>query len=417
MQKLLFISINLLFSTIAGGQNNVKLNISEADSVFLSQNLNLLAQKYEVNKAEAMLIQASLFENPTVSFEQIAYNQDTRQYFNTTSQHAVEIEQVIAISGRRSKQKEIERYNIEIARQEFEMVLRELKYVLHTGLIDAVYTQKSISIFDKEIEYLEKLIKVYDVQYSKGNVSLLEKSRLEALLFTLKTEQLEYIEKLNDTQKQLRLLLNIRQDVSIIPNLGEFNISPSLLEINQFELFIENNPQIKISELQTKQEEANIALQKRLRIPDIAVKGVFDKESNMVSNYVGVGISIDLPFFNRNQGNIKAATAQLAQRKLNHEYKLNEVNAEMASKLNNIRLIYDFYKSIDKSLEKDFTDLIEGVSISFEKRNINLLEFIDYYETYKETCLKLYENETKLLIGAEEINMLLGNDYIKLWTK
>jgi len=417
MQKLSFVVVYLLFAVITYGQNNIALSISEADNIFLSQNLILLAEQYNISKAEAMLIQAGLFENPTVSFEQIAYNSETKQYFNTHSQHAVEIEQIIGISGRRAKQKEIERYHIEIAHQEFEAVLRELKYILHANLIDAAYTQKSISIFDKEIEHLDRLVKVYNEQYAKGNMSLIEKSRLEALLFTLKTEQLEYIHQSNEIQKQLRLLLNLNRDVTVVPDMGTFEIDPVLLNINQIQDFIENNPQIKIAEIQTKQEEANLALQKRLQIPDVALKGMYDKAGGVTPNYVGIGISVGLPIFNRNQGNIRAASAQLAQNKLYYEYKTNEINAEMALKLDNLKLIYDFHKSIDKSLERDFNDLIEGVIASFEKQNINMLEFIDYYETYKETCLKLFENETKLLIGAEEINMLVGSDYIKLWTK
>jgi len=417
MQRLFFILITVLLSYAIYGQNTVKLSISEADNIFLSQNLNLLAQQYDIDKAEAMLIQAGLFENPTVSFEQIAYNSENKQYFNTRSQYAIEIEQVIAISGKRAKQKKIERYNIEIARQEFEMMLRELKYALRSNLIDAAYTQKSISIFDKEIEHLDRLIKVYDIQYNKGNVSLIEKSRLEALLFAIKSEQLEYISKQNEIQTQLRLLLNFKQDIVIVADLGTFEINPFLLNISQFQSFIDNNPQIRIAEIQTKQEEANLALQKRLRVPDVALKGIYDKAGGVTPSYAGVGVSVGLPFFNRNQGNIKAANAQLAQNKLNYEYTTNAIQAELSAKFSHLNLLYNFYTSIDKSLENDFANLIEGVNTSFERRNINLLEFIDYYETYKETCLKLYENEVKLLIGIEEINRLVGNDYIKLWSK
>jgi len=258
MQRLFFIFIATLLSSAIYGQNNVRLSISEADNIFLSQNLNLLAQQYNIDKAEAMLIQAGLFENPTVNFEQIAYNSENKQYFNTRSQHVIEIEQVIAISGKRAKQKEIERYNIEIARQEFEMMLRELKYALRSNLIDAAYTQKSISIFDKEIEHLDRLIKVYDIQYNKGNVSLIEKSRLEALLFAIKSEQLEYISKQNEIQTQLRLLLNFKQDIVIVADLGTFEINPFLLNISQFQSFIDNNPQIRIAEIQTKQERRTL---------------------------------------------------------------------------------------------------------------------------------------------------------------
>lgn len=416
MQKL-FLTLYSVFliSSILYGQNNIEVSIDKANNIFLSQNLNLLAQRYNIGKAEALLIQASLFENPTVSFEQIAYNKETKQYFNTPIQYAIEIEQVINLSGKRAKQKEIERYNIEIAKQEFEMLLRELKYVLHTNLIESCYTQKSITVFDKEIESLEHLIRVYNEQYSKGNISLIEKSRLEALLFALKTEQLEYINKQNDIQKQLRLLLNLKPDITVIPTLGEPNLNSIL--IDDFNHLLSNHPQLRIARIQTQQEEANLALQKKLRIPDIALKGVYDKASNVSIDYVGVGVSVALPFFNRNQGNIKAAKAQLAQNKLQHEYIENEIAEEFNTKFSNLKLLYDFYMGIDKSLEKNFVNLIEGVNTSFGKQNINMLEFIDYYETYKETCLKLYENETKLLIGIEEINMIIGNDYIKLWSK
>ncbi|OJV35922.1 MAG: hypothetical protein BGO33_14450 [Bacteroidia bacterium 43-41] len=417
MQKLLLILITALLPTAIWGQNSIMLSIPEADNIFLSQNLTLLAQKYNIDKAEAMLIQAGLFENPTLSFEQIAYNSDTRQYFNTGSQHAIELEQVINISGKRAKQKEIEWYNIEIARHEFESVLRELKYSLHACLIGASYTQKSISIFDKEIEHLNRLVKVYTIQYEKGNVSLIEKSRLEALLFALKTEQLEYIGKLNEFQKQLRLLMNLKPDVTVSPKLDNSDINISMLDMGRFQDYINNNPQLKIAELQIKQEEANLSLQKRLRVPDIVLKGIYDKSGGITPNYVGMGLSVGLPIFNRNQGNIKAATAQIAQNKLNYENTANEIQAELSSKFSHLKLLYDFYSSIDKSLEKDFTNLIEGVSSSFEKRNINMLEFIDYYETYKETCLKLYEHENTLLTGIEEINKLIGSDYIKLWSK
>ncbi|MDD2191016.1 MAG: TolC family protein [Bacteroidales bacterium] len=415
MQRLVFILLVIISPVSVCGQTTLSLTISEADNIFLSQNLNLLSQEYNISKAEAMLIQAGLFENPTINFEQTGYNKDTKDYFNASLQNLIEVEQVISLSGKRSKRKKIEKYNIEIAKQEFDKLLRELKYALHINIIDAEYTQKSISIFNKELEQLERLVKVYNAQYTKGNVSFIEKSRLEALLFTLKIEQLEYISKLNDIQKNLRLLLNLKQDVRVVPNLGSFEINPSLLVINQLEGFVKNNPQIKIAEIQTKQEEVALSLEKRSRVPDIAIKGIFDRTTIPSYCYFGIGASVGLPFFNRNQGNIKEVKAQLEQSKVNYEYKLNEANAEIASSLTNLKLIYDFYKSIDKSLENDFANLIEGVNTSFEKRNINMLEFIDYYETYKETCLKLYESEMKLLSEVEKINMLIGSDYIKLW--
>lgn len=417
MQKLYFTLIGVfLFLSTVYPQDSLKVTVAEADQIFLTQNLNILAQHYQIDKAEAMLIQAGLFDNPTVGYEQIVRSREEKRYFYTPAQYAIEVEQVINLTGRRGKQKKIERFNIEIARQELELLLRDLKYLLHANLIESHYAQKAIAVFDKEIESLDHLIKVYEEQYAKGNVSLIEKSRLQALFFALKTEQLEYVNKLNDLQKQLRLLLNLKPNVYVIPELGTPNITPVLINAN-YDQLLADHPQLKIAQLQIRQEETNLSLQKQMRVPQVALKGIFDKASNVGTDYFGLGFSIALPIFDRNQGNIKAAAAQVLQNKLNHEFVTNEVHEEFKMKLANLKLLYDFYMNIDKSLEENFSDLIEGVSTSFRKQNINMLEFIDYYETYKETCLKLYENETKLLTGVEEINKLLGSEYLKLWSK
>ncbi len=417
MRKILTIVFTSFLPMVIWGQNTINLSISDAEKIFLSQNLTLIAEKYNIDKAKANLIQTALFENPTLNFEQIAYNDETKEFFNTSSQHAVEIEQAISLLGKRSKLKEIENYNIRIAQQEFESILRELKFSLHTNLIKAFYTQKSISIFDKEIEDIDHLVKVYGSQYKKGNISLIEKSRLEALMFSLKAEQLEYINNLNEYQKELRLLMNFKQEVTIIPQLGDPNINLELLGSEQIQKYIEDNPDLKIISLQSDQEKTNLLLQKRLRIPDIAIRGVFDKASNIARNYVGLGFTVELPVFNRNQGNIKASAIQIEKNKIIYENTKNELQAELNSRLSHLRLLNSFYSKIDNSLEDDFISLIEGVGSNFEKRNINMLEFIDYYETYKETYLKIYENKTKLLNEIEEINKLLGSDYIKLWSK
>ena len=43
------------------------------------------------------------------------------------------------------------------------------------------------------------------------------------------------------------------------------------------------------------------------------------------------------------------------------------------------------YQSTNMDLERNFEKLITGVNENFTKRNISLLEFIDYYDSYKKT--------------------------------
>ena len=52
---------------------------------------------------------------------------------------------------------------------------------------------------------------------------------------------------------------------------------------------------------------------------------------------------------------------------------------------------------------------MEGVNLNFQKRNISLLEFIDYYETYKTTCLQLYQTQKEVVLALEEVNAVTGS--------
>lgn len=71
----------------------------------------------------------------------------------------------------------------------------------------------------------------------------------------------------------------------------------------------------------------------------------------------------------------------------------------------------ELYQSADDDLEKNFNRLIEGVNENFRKRNISMLEFVDYYESYKETSLQLYETR-KMFSGHGELEYGSRTKYI-----
>ena len=80
-----FLIIFILGSYSSNGQgvygDTLKMTIREADSIFIARNLQLLAQKYNVSATKAMIIQARLYPNPEINFEQGAYNPQTKKWF------------------------------------------------------------------------------------------------------------------------------------------------------------------------------------------------------------------------------------------------------------------------------------------------------------------------------------------------
>ena len=73
---------------------------------------------------------------------------------------------------------------------------------------------------------------------------------------------------------------------------------------------------------------------------------------------------------------------------------------------------FRLYQSTNMDLERNFEKPITGVNENFTKKNISLLEFIDYYDSYKETCIQLYEIRKNVFLAMENLNTVVGQNIL-----
>ena len=100
--------------------------------MFLKNNYDLLAARYQINEADAAIIQARVWDNPNFSFEQGAYNRNTGKWFDLSQngESAASLQQLIYLAGKRNKKISIEKINLQIARYQFYELMRTLRYEL-----------------------------------------------------------------------------------------------------------------------------------------------------------------------------------------------------------------------------------------------------------------------------------------------
>ena len=413
-KPVLFILLFFRIWTVAAQDNTVKLSLEEAVGRFTTCNLSLIAERYNIDMAEAEVIQAKLFDNPVISLEQNIYNRNNGKYFDVgrEGEAVVEFEQLIYIAGQRNKRVRLEKINKEMAVYQFEEVLRTLRGELKSKFIDLYYTQKSVSVYDREIGYLSTLLNVYKEQSAKGNVSLLEKSRVQALLLSLQQERNDLSNELVTLQGDLRLLLGLKSSELLEPLFDESvleHIDLDKLPFAELSARLSVRPDQKLAEAGIRASEADVRLQKSLAFPEVSLKGAYDRAGNFCNNYFAIGLSVSVPIFNRNQGNIKSARLSVLQNNSRAELVRRQADNELFACYTKLEKALQLYRSSDYELERDFNRIIEGVNTGFQKRNISLLEFIDYYQAYKETCLQLYNIKKNVLQAVEDLNTVVGD--------
>lgn len=414
MKRLIIILFFYSFCGLLYAQTTpVKLSLKEAEKLFFERNLSLIAERYNIEKAQAQITQARLFENPVISLEQNVYNRLNGKYFDfgKEGEATVEIEQVINLAGQRNKRIRLEKVNKEIAGYQFEEVLRTLRCELNQTFVEIYFSTRSIEIYDQEIESLQKLLQATREEQKKGNVSLLESSRLEALLLSLRKEKSEQENKLANLQGKLNLLMNYPAGQKITVSLDDQvlkQVKSSSVTFEELSKILILRPDLKIAHAEVSAAKANLKLQRSLAAPEFSIKGMYDRAGNFINNYFAIGVGLSIPIFNRNQGNIKSARIDILQNGQEEIYTSEKAQIELYTAYSQLQKALELYQSTDSGVEQNFARLIEGVNENFRKRNISMLEFIDYYQSYKETCLQLHELKKELFLAMENVNTIVG---------
>ena len=321
------------------------------------------------------------------------------------------------LAGKRNKKVKLEKINTEIAEYQFYDLLRTLKYELRTNFYDLYFLQQSMMVYDNEIQKLKKIVEIYNDQQKKGYISLKETTRLKAELFSLENERFQMLDSIRSKQGTIKLLIGdtLRNCFyPVIENSIQNKISINDMNLSDLEkMTFENRYDLKIYESQVKYQEMNYSLQKATAVPDMHLTGRWDRAGSYIKNYQAVGLSFDLPLWNLNRGNIITAKNQLEQSKaLTSNYKY-QVKTELMQSLSRLSEIEKMYNSFDKQISGDFTQLMDAIILNYEKRNISLLEFIDYFETYKSSIIQMNALMNNRVDTFEELNYVIGKDYLK----
>ena len=402
-------------ATVVSEADTLTITLPQAEERFQKNNLQLMAIKLGINENQAYEYQAKLWNNPTLYVEQMPYNRQTKEVMplkQNNSEQLIQFQQLLLLAGKRNKQLAIARTSTDIAADRFYDLLRTLNYQLHSTFFDLYYTQQAIVTYDQEVTTLQQTVDLYQQQFDKGNVPLKDLTRLKAYLFNLTTERQQLLKKLTDDQADLTVLLNVSPSTTIKPLLTNNEVNrPGVGQQNVSDLIRmaeEHRYDLKGLRDQAKQEQQNLALQKALAVPDLTVQGTYDRNAGYIPNYFGVGVGISLPVFNKNQGNIKAATirTQSSQQVVN-AYQL-QVDSDVQRAYAKALQTEKQYRSFDQRFTSDFGKLIQGVTTNYRKQNIDVVEFLDFFDSYKNSQLQFNQLQNDRQQTLEDLNFAIG---------
>lgn len=401
-------------------QQKVQLSPGQIETLFLRENLQVIAESMNIDMADAEIAQAKLWDNPELSISSVNLWSSKKQReevemnrFPKNTQFSLELSQLIQTANKRGKQVRKEKISKEITTQDFQELLKSLKLELRQSICEMYYLQSYLNVLTIQDEALEKLIATYKKQVNQGNIAKVELLRLQSSQLDLESEINEVKVELNSQQKNIKVLINASADIQIeITSTDNNNPSPNDMSLSRLlEAAYEVRPNIKRQQLQSQYHKVSISYEKAVRMPNIVFSANYDRYGGVWKDFIGFGVSFDLPFLNRNQGNLKLAQINYTQSLHLEQWEQKLTQHEISEALLNYTEAYSFYKKLSENeLLLELDDMLGIYTKNLLNKNISMLEYIDFMDAYRSNKQAILTAYKKLNTSFEELQFVTGTD-------
>lgn len=364
------------------------LTWAEAKRVAVQNNWDLLAAKSDVDAATAQKIAAAEFPNPTLSLSTAHIPMDNNSgsppsdngFWGRNYDSIAAMNQLFEIGGKRTSRQESAAAGLKGAEARLLNAQRLLEQALTRAYIASLLADANAAILRQSAESLRKEAGIAGKRFKAGDISFSDKSQIEIAADRFELDA----EAAKATALNARIV--VENLMGVMNPAGAWRAAESLDDLARVlapGLWNPGNPRpdMVAAEASLSKAEADLKLQKAMRIPDPTLLFQYEHAPPDQPNTVGFGFSFPLPLWNRNQGNILATEAARAQA----EQQLNKNKAQISLEIANARSAYEISAARSRHYREEILprseEILKTVSFAYEKGGASLLDLLSAERT------------------------------------
>jgi cobalt-zinc-cadmium efflux system outer membrane protein len=324
MSRVLLSCVLCLTATAVYGQDLVipaRLSLEDALRLATERNPNLAAARNSVEIATAGRIDAGLRPNPAFTFESGSYPlfESPRPSFIGNQEMTLRLDQEIELAGRRRLRTQAAETGVSAAEASFDDQRRRVDFEVRRAYFTVVLAKADIDVSQAALEEINRVIGLNRARYEQGEISGGELRRVQV-------ERLKFVDDVFAAQLALKNARSALLALFNAPNLNaEFDVTeplsipapaagagPAPLDPASLQAqALSSRPDLLAAQRTVQRADTETSLQRALRTPNITVGGGYRRDFG--SDGVVFGVTVPLPFSNRNQGGLARAEAERRQ--------------------------------------------------------------------------------------------------------
>ena len=399
-------------SQLAQKPGSQLITLDQALQMAVAHNHSLLATRTTVQQNEAEEITANLRPDPVLTgdvqylpiFSPSNFSSD---YLNNTAEFDVGLSYLFERGKKRQHRLQAAKDTTAVSRAQVSDAERTLEYNVATNFINVELAESTLELASLDLKSFENSVNISEERYKAGQIGYDDflKMKLQLLQFQMDVSQarLARAQGLSD----LRQLLGYESVGENYDVASAFDYQPMNAGLEDLQaMALKTRPDLQAARLSMTAANSQFQLQKSIGKRDITGQINYTHVSDL--NEIALYGQIQLPIFDRNQGEIKRAGIAISQAQEQQLYTNGQV-------LTDVRDAYEGWRANDEIVQlyrKGYLDEAQKsrdiTEYAYRHGAASLLDFLDAERSFRSTQLGYRQALSSYLLSLEQLREAVG---------
>jgi cobalt-zinc-cadmium efflux system outer membrane protein len=388
------------------------ITLDQAIQMALEHNHNLLAARTTIQENEAEEITANLRPDPVLLGDSqflpiVQPSNFSADYMDNTAQFDAGVSYLFERGKKRQHRLQAAKDQTAVTRWQVADNERTLTFSVATDFINVELAESTLELANQDLKSFQETVDITEARYKAGNIGLDDflKMKLQLLQFQMDVAQakLARVQGLSD----LRQLLGYEQVSADYDLAASFDYQPMKGGLEDMQAAaLKSRPDLQAAQQGIAAANSAFSLQKAIGKRDVT--GQINYTHLGYLNDISLFGSMQLPIFDRNQGEIKRAGIAITQAQEQQLYANGQVLTDVRDAYEGWQAnneVVGLYRSgylDDAQQSRDITDY------AYKRGAVSLLDFLDAERSFRATQLGYRQALASYLQALEQLRDAVG---------
>jgi cobalt-zinc-cadmium efflux system outer membrane protein len=367
----------------------------------------LSAYAAEIRAREAEISQSARFINPELAVEvsNVAGSGAYRSF--DAAETTLQLSQQIELGNKRQLRRDLAELERNRSLSELEIVRIEVQTRLARNFWRMLGAQERLKLADEQMALAVETLAVVEEKITAGRAPNVEKYRFQSALVEARLDKEKAALALTLARQTLAAALG-RETTGLGGVVGNLTELPQLPAFAEVEAQTGQGPELARRQLESEAKRRTLALARADRLVDptlsLGLRNFYDSNDNALI----FGFSLPLPLFDRNQGNVEAASHRLAAAQAEEARALLLSRAGLAEAWQSLAVSLFEAQALREQIIPTARQTYEAVSYGYQAGKFGVLEVQDAQSRLVEVRGRYLDVLIAAQLAAVELRQLLG---------